>query len=142
MIMPILAMLASYSNLEAATITQTHSQGGKFDVLTVAVTCDADGSISKTRLNLPDMIWIIYCETDPGTPAPTDDYDLYIYNGMSVDIMGGGIGNRDTANSERAQPVIDSSSTMLIPAMGPFFLDQSNQAVNAAKYTLRIYYMR
>jgi hypothetical protein len=59
-----------------------------------------------------------------------------------VDIMGGGIGNRDTANSERAQPVIDSSSTMLIPAMGPFFLDQSNQAVNAAKYTLRIYYMR
>jgi len=45
--------------------------------------------------------WYLYSvETNPGTTAPTDNYDIVINDADGLDITGALIMNRDTANTE------------------------------------------
>ncbi len=130
------------SNVNAsATIDQVVKNYGKFKTLTVTITCDGAGVQERTVLKLPDGILLVHVETDPGATAPTDNYDLYIYDGMGVDIMGGALNNRDTSNSEDTQPQIDSQAAAYMPFQGAFTLEQSNNAQAGAIYTVRIYYV-
>lgn len=46
--------------------------------------------------------------TDPGTPAPTDNYDITITDADGYDVMQGAGANRDTANTETAVPTAKS----------------------------------
>ena len=46
--------------------------------------------------------------TDPGSTAPTDDYDITITDEDSYDVMQGAGANRDTANTETAVPTAKS----------------------------------
>lgn len=134
------ALLLVPSLLFAVTPTQTHGGTGKIKTLTIDVTTDAAGGQERLRLELPEYVFIWYVETNPGSTAPTDDYDLAIYNEMGIDVMGGALNNRDTANSERAEPYIDSQYVIALPARGPFYLDQTNNAIANATYRVRIIY--
>jgi hypothetical protein len=125
----------------AATVTQVSKNYGKFKALTVTCTTDGAGVQERTVLNLPDGILLMHVETDPGSPAPTDNYDLYIYNSMGVDIMGGALIDRDTADSEVVQPQMGGQATTCLPFQGAFTLEQANNAQAGAVYTIRIYYM-
>lgn len=50
--------------------------------------------------------WLLYqCTTDPGSPSPTDDYDLTILDKYGVDKLYGAGLNRDETNSEDAYPI-------------------------------------
>lgn len=51
--------------------------------------------------------------TNPGTTAPSDNYDLEILNEDGADVMGTGLMNRDTANSEIAYPLSGSGGVVL-----------------------------
>lgn len=136
----IAALLLVPGLLNAMTAVQTHSNFGKFKTLTIAVTTDAAGVQERIRLELPEGIFLWYVETDPGATAPTDDYDLAIYDSMGVDVMGGALNNRDTSTSERSEPYIDSQYVSGLPVQGPFELDQSGNSANAGIYRVRIYY--
>ena len=43
--------------------------------------------------------------TDPGSPAPTADYDIYIYDEDGWDILNGAGVDRHTSTSEQVYPV-------------------------------------
>jgi hypothetical protein len=75
-------------------------------MLRYTLTMDSGGT---TTQNIPVTVTgkILYAKTNPGTTAPTDNYDLSLISD-GVDIMGGALGNRDTANTEWAVPLCGS----------------------------------
>lgn len=76
--------------------------------------------------------------TNPGSTAPTDDYDITLTDADGVDLMGGELGDRDTADSEVAVPKIDTTFGCVV-VTGPFTMNISNQSVSAATGTVTIY---
>ena len=85
---------------------------------------------------------IICIDTIPGadTKAPTDDYDLKAENAQGIDIMGGALGNRDSANAERAWP--KNGETVIytgVPTQGSLSLYRENNLVKNAEVTVRIF---
>lgn len=48
--------------------------------------------------------------TDPGATAPTDNYDITVVDTYGVDVMGGRLIDRDTANSEQVYPLVGTVS--------------------------------
>ena len=80
--------------------------------LTVNWTSDGSGDVSEaiSAANMKIIIGknLAHFVTDPGSPAPTDNYDLTLLDAYGVDILGGEGVNRDTANSEQGIPAIKS----------------------------------
>jgi len=76
--------------------------------------------------------------TNPGSPAPTDNYDITITDPSGVDIMGGELANRDTANSEQVVPKINTSFGCRITE-GPITLNITNNSVNSAEGVVIVY---
>ena len=62
--------------------------------------------VTYTKLdNLNGFIYHVI--TDPGTPAPTDNYDVYIRDYTTgVSMLGTTLENRDTADSELVTPSV------------------------------------
>jgi len=73
---------------------------------TLTLTMDSGGTDSHA-MTLPVSGRVIAVKTNPGTTAPTDNYDLKLLSD-GVDIMGGALQNRDTANTEWAIPLCGS----------------------------------
>lgn len=63
---------------------------------------DSGGACSCTPITIDGEILRVV--TDPGSPAPTDNYDIVANDEDGFDILGGGLANRDTANSEAVVP--------------------------------------
>ena len=97
------------SALAAGTVTQTDVEVyDNVRVLTFTCTGDVgDGSFPATASEGDIDGYVFLVVTNPGATAPTDDYDITLVDADSVDIMGGELANRDTANSEQAVPLID-----------------------------------
>jgi|GEM_PF-1556299 len=75
-----------------------------FQVIKAAWTAAADGS--KANATIPAVKGrLLMIVTDPGATAPADNYDLTILDQYGVDVAGGTLANRDTANSEAVQPL-------------------------------------
>jgi len=67
----------------------------------------ADNALSDVPYTKIDNVngFIYDVITDPGTPAPTDNYDVYIRDYTTdVSLLGTTLENRDTANSEIVSP--------------------------------------
>lgn len=66
---------------------------------------------------------ILGLATDPGSPAPTDDYDITVTDGNSLDVLIGSGADRDTANIEYVKEadlcaVVASQLTINVSAAG------------------------
>jgi hypothetical protein len=90
----------------AAAVTLIEETLGVIKKITWEWTAHTDGKVATTTAGATTSKAyngeIIRLVTVPdGTTAPTDDYDIYVYDGDSVDaLMAGGL-NRDTANTEQ-----------------------------------------
>lgn len=62
-----------------------------------AVCADSDG-------NQVVHGYLVLAATNPGTTAPTDNYDITVEDSDGIDKFGGVLTNRDTANSEQDIP--------------------------------------
>jgi len=82
------------------------------DKVTVAWTSDASGDATAT-LNLHGFL--IKVITDPSATAPTDNYDLTLV-ADGIDMLGGLLADRDTANTEMVYPVVTNASTPIFLA--------------------------
>lgn len=83
----------------AATVTyQRHSS---IKVAVVDWVSDGAGAATAT-VDLDGQILKVV--TNPGTAAPTDDYDITILDEDGIDIVQGLLANRDTINSEEVYP--------------------------------------
>lgn len=67
--------------------------------------------------------------TNPGSPAPTDNYDITLTDEDGLDVLNGKAANRDTANTERIDPnqheTQDSTGAVITPAIPSLLMGTS-----------------
>ena len=73
--------------------------------------------------------------TNPGSTAPTDDYDIVVNDADALDVAAGVLADRDTSNSEQAYPAANTYHIF----DGPLSLVVSS-AGNAKEGVLTMYY--
>lgn len=86
--------------------------------------------------------WYVYLiVTNPGSPAPTDNYDIYLYDSDGVDIAGGMINNRDTSNTEQVLPKLDTVNSLYGSRLVTTSLSiaVSGTTTNSATGTVKVY---
>lgn len=101
----------------AGTVTQTYAKTGSgITELTFSFTADPNGTVSDTNTEAAMDGYLLQMVTNPGSTAPTDNYDITIKNSDGVDLLNGNGADRDTSNSEIAFP--DPNWAAVTP---PFF---------------------
>lgn len=132
-----LAMLLIASGVFAVgTVTQTKTKDdGKLRIITLSWTADsADATIPATTIsNVDGYVYAVI--TNPGSTAPTDNYDIVMTDADGIDVMGGALLNRDTSTSEQAFPS-DGFSRYV---KGNLIATWTNNSVNSATGTLIIH---
>ncbi len=91
----------------------------------------ADGSIPDTTFNVNG--YLIQATTNPGSVAPTDNWDIQVKDAEGGSLSGTSLDNRDTANSET---VVFSAPPMLA---GTTTVSMSGNSVNSATGRLVLY---
>jgi hypothetical protein len=120
----------------AGSATITYSSHDTIKYVQWSWTSDASGDVSGTDTVVVSGVALRYA-TNPGSTAPTDNYDIVVNDEDGIDIAAGGLANRDTSNSEQ---VLTGGDAKDGPAfMGKLSLVVSN-AGNAKEGVLRMYY--
>jgi hypothetical protein len=96
-------------------MTVTRSQVGSIERINAAWTSESDGSQTGVV-----NVWgtILRVVDDPGSTAPTDDYDITAVDEFGLDIFAAQRANRDTANSDDycpGLPFTDGTTTSVMP---------------------------
>lgn len=122
----------------AGTCTVTYPSSYSTSIQTILVSCtagtDAEVGTYPDATIVPKRGWVFLAETNPGTTAPTDDYDIVLTNANGVDVMGGALLNRDETNTERAIPGVSGWVDG-----GVVTVETSNNSVSAATFTLYVW---
>lgn len=112
----------------------------KGEKITVEWTADAsDGSVPDTEI--PKIYgWCVKALTNPGSVAPTDNYDISLKDpdDPGIDALDGLLNNRDTANSEQVYTHVSGAPTPIFLA-GDYTFSLANNAVNSATGRLDLY---
>lgn len=127
----------------AGTVTEEWlSLGDQDHVLKLTCTADAsDGSFPSYETRRAIDGWVYLMTTDPGSTAPTDDYDITISDLQGVDISGGTLADRDTATSEQVIPKI-FNFYISRRTYGPVTVAITNNSVNSASVVICVYFTR
>lgn len=109
---------------------------------TVTFTCltdDTDGTCTGTTTG--SVVGLIYgLKTNPGSAAPTDNYDITITDVDGVDVLGGVGADRDTSNSEYAAAKDGAGNVVPIPSNSALTINVSN-AGNAKTLVATLFYL-
>ena len=135
----ILTLLVPNLAQAAGTVSTVKSKlAGDVVAYTMSWTADAaDGSVPATASPLFNG-YVFLVTTNPGATAPTDNYDITLTDSDGVDIAGGELLNRDTANSEQAVPKVGAVYGSRYVEDG-VTLNLSGNSVNSATGTVKIY---
>lgn len=129
--------------VDAGTWTITYdtvASASAIKTVTFAWTAAADGSVEKAlptaALTYMEGNYIYWVETNPGSTAPTDNYDIVLNSSGGADVFRGKLINRDEANTEVVKglnvPCDGTALTFVI----------SNNVVNAATGSIKLYLAR
>ena len=125
----------------ASSLVQSHERRGEIGIITLVATCHTDGTFTSTALEQEFSGEILQIETDPGSPAPTDDYDITLTDESSYDVLQGLGTNRDTTTSEGRAIIFSSTSVHpVVHRTDTLTLAIANQSVSGAVITIKIYY--
>jgi hypothetical protein len=144
LVLVILLALVAPNAMAAGTVEVTTSIGSGSSVIVIfSWTADAsDGSVpatsSSTKWPTAYTGCVYAMETNPGSTAPTDDYDITLTDTDGVDLLGGQGANRDTATSEIV-PAKIGSVFACAPTHEAFTLNITNNSVNSATGTVKVY---
>jgi hypothetical protein len=136
-------LLALAVQAEAAgTCTQAHSGVGNIRKVTITCTGDAaDGSFPATALVTKIEGRLLALVTNPGTTAPTDNYDITLVNQHGADVLQGVGVDRDTLNTEQARIVYSGSAVHpAVDETDTLTLTIANSIVNSAAIVIELYY--
>lgn len=140
----LMAVAVYAADTDAVTEITTAASVGKgwpnsFKVYQITWTTATDGT--KAAISFPAVKGFLYAfESDPGSTAPTDNYDVTITNSAGVDIMGAEATNRDTSVSERAFPKVGTGTFQPAPAHSDMSVNITNNSVNSATGTFYLYF--
>ena len=79
--------------------------------------------------------------TDPGTTAPTADYDISIEDDYGADIFGGELVDRHTSSTEQAVPLMATGTYIPRLVTGNLTFKVTGQLVNSATGTCVLYFI-
>ena len=129
-----------------ATVTKSTRSlegGQKARIYSIAITADAaDGSIPNATLSKVHGC-LMKVITNPGSTAPTDNYDLVIndVDDATADAAKSLLLNRDTANTEVVYPLSEAGSAGgLYFQPGDYTLVSSNNSVNSATVVVKMFF--
>lgn len=125
---------------------RTANQCGIRRILVDWLSDDSDGTCTGTTGKIVGTL--IKGVTDPGSAAPTDNYDVTITDEEGVDVLAAcqsTLANRDTTNSEQAYfLVLDAAGTPLAQSVHPVVCDKLTISIanagNAKTGQLILYY--
>lgn len=123
----------------ATTLTE-HATLGLVRKITVDFVAEANGAIASLVLPRIDgrLMELI---TNPGSTAPTDNYDITLVDGEGIDRLQGVGANRDTTNTESAIPVYSGSTIHPVVSRADVLtLTFANNSQNAAVGRVILYY--
>lgn len=86
----------------AVSVAISENISGSVKTIKWTCTTAADGTLTGATTTTTNTYSgkLLAFATDPGTPAPTDNYDLTILDADGFDVLHGAGANRDTANTE------------------------------------------
>ena len=124
------------------TITQTNEKRGPIGVVTLTcVADDSDGSYPETALDTRISGRLLALETNPGSTAPSSNYDIVLDDADGHDVLEGVGANRHTSATEKANIVY--SGGLDHPPVGivdTLTLKITNNSVNSAEIVVKLYY--
>jgi len=120
----------------AGSVTITYSSHETVKYVQWSWTSDASGDVSGTDTTLVSG-QVLRWATNPGSTAPSANYDIVVNDEDSIDIAAGGLVNRHTSTSEQVLTGGDAKDGAAF--MGALSLVVSN-AGNAKEGVLRMYY--
>lgn len=132
-------VLLPTSVFAAGTVTQTLEtiEGSGVKKLTLSWTADAAAAtVPATATAWPINGYILHVVTNPGTTAPTDDYNITLLDSDTSDAMGGALLLRDEANTENVAPTIPYRFVA-----GKLTFTLADNAVNSAVGECIIYFV-
>lgn len=122
------------SAIKTITFSWTAAADGTVEY-TIPATYTSGGVTTKPREYM-EGYYIYWVETNPGSTAPTDNYDIVLNSSGGADLFRSKLINRDEANTEVVKglnvPCDGTAMTFVI----------SNNAVNAATGTIKLYLAR
>ncbi len=125
----------------SVTVTVSHESQNLKKTVIEWIADASDATVPDAEIDDTLLIgsYLVLCITDPGSTAPTDDYDITIIDEYSVDVAGGQMIDRDEATSEQVVPKIDTVyASRLYGGVWTFNLD--NNSVNSATGTCVLYF--
>lgn len=98
----------------------------------------ADGSIPDATIDING--WVIKVQTNPGSTAPTDNYDIKFFDpyDAAFDAMRSQTIDRDTATTEEVYPLAPNAVTPLLFG-GTYTVNITGNSVNSATGTYKIF---
>lgn len=134
----LIVLAFSSSAFAVGSVRQDLREYGCFREITMSWTADAAaGTVPATATTWPINGWILKVTTNPGTTAPTDNYDITLTDRDGFDVMNGLLVDRDTANTEAVYPTITQGAVTYlapngVPVLGKVTMNLTNNSVNSA----------
>ncbi len=129
--------------MAGSSVTQTVESRGPVGVITLTATGDdADGSFPETVLTPKISGRLLALETNPGSPAPTTNYDIVLDDAEGHDVLEGVGGNLSATLTEKSAVV--NSGTDVNPAVAKsdaLTLKITGNVVNSAILVAKIYFL-
>lgn len=125
----------------AGTVTQAATKRGPVAVVELSCTGDSsDGSVPNTDITARMSGRLLALETNPGSTAPTSNYDITIVDANGHDVLEGVGANRHTSSTEKVSIVFSGTSVNPpVAADDVLTFKVANQNVNNATYIVRVY---
>lgn len=111
--------------------TKVSGPDATYYTITWAWTADSGAATVPTSTVSGILGYVVRVITNPGSTAPTDDYDIVLNDAYGCDVMGGALADRDTANTEQAMPIIGGASSGAL-VLDTLQLSISGNSVNSA----------
>ena len=133
LVMILLLPALSYAGVDEGWATLGN---GPIQELTLTITADGAGAVTNYDVQRQIDGCLFYVVTNPGTPAPTDNYDITFIDEDSIDQAGGQLANRDTTNTEN----VKITTVRCMEGVGT--LTVSNNSVGWAVIVIKLFFGR
>jgi len=124
------------------TVVEAITSGhGYIEVITLTCTADAAAAtFPATALTNKFSGYLVALETNPGSTAPTDNYDIVLNDAEGNDVLQGVGANRHTTTTQKV-PVVYSGTALhpVVHATDTLTWTITNNAVNSAVVVAKLY---